>query len=303
MLSYFNSISENDITYSIDMVRLRLDFSSMERIEEFGAYFTSSSCPLFLQIEQYPLSTKAFSYRYLFKINCENGSDFVVGLGFNGSDRSSGWVGFCEFNPNKVADTDEFRFFFDLLHGFCPWAELVRYDLAIDVPVSRSQCSMSKDKRKYTCIQNSSEDVTEHLGCRNKSGFCKLYNKKIESGLENELTRFEITLDAELTYSQVVELIPEVDVTEIQLDMVSELALRDTEIVLVDLLKRLPLYEQRYYFNRLGRKMKQKIKPYVFTNVDKFCLSKDVFGKLRLQLQDYTVGVKYTPLDYVKYLQ
>lgn len=303
MLFYYDSVKENGITYSIDMVRLRLDFSSIERIDEFGAYFTSPSCPLYLQTEQYPLSSKAFSYRYLFKVDCANSSSFVFGLGFNGSDRSAGWMGFCEFNPNKVAETEEFRFFFDLLRGFCPWAELVRYDLAVDVPVSRSQCSMAKDKRKYTCIQNSSEDVTEHLGNRNKSGFCKLYNKKIEAGLDDELTRLEVTLDADLTYSQVVELMPVIDVTDVQLDLDASFSLRDTEVVLVDLLKRLPLYEQRYYFNRLGRVMKKKIKPYVFTNVDSFCLSKETFGKLRQQLEAYTIGVTYTPLDYLKYLQ
>ncbi len=302
MLSYFHPIIDNGITYSIDMIRLRLDFNSMERIEEFGSYFSSPSCPYYLSIEMYPLSTKAFSYRYLFKFNCADHSDFVFGLGFNGSDRSSGWIGFCEFNPNKVADTNEFKFFLDMLRRFCPWAELVRYDLAIDVPVSRSQCSLSKDKRKYTCIQNSRYDVTEHLGCRNKSGFCKLYNKKMEAGLDYELTRFEITLDADLTYSQVVELLPVIDVTELQLGM-TESGLRDTEIVLVDLLKRLPITEQRYYFNRLGRKMKQKIKSYVFTSIDKFCLSKEIFGQLRLQLQDYTIGVKYSSLDYLNYLK
>ncbi|MCI8963747.1 MAG: hypothetical protein HFG37_08550 [Eubacterium sp.] len=265
MLFYYNEIVKNDITYSIDMVRLRLDFSSLDHIEQFGGWLSK---PYHIHIEQYPLSSKAFSYRYLFKIKCNNDSSFVCGLGFNGTDRSSGWIGFLEFNPNKVVDTPEFREFFKILGVHCPWAELVRYDIAIDVPVARSYCSMAKDKRKYTVVQNSAEDTTEYLGIHNKSGFCKLYNKKLESDLDHELTRFEITVNGDLSYSEVIDLFPIIDVMEFQQDLSAQLSLNDTQIVLVDLLKRLPVTEQRYYFNRLGRKMRDKISPYVFASVD-----------------------------------
>lgn len=300
MLYYYHEIKENDITYSIDMIRLRLDFSTLDRINEFGSWL---SLPYHLHVEMYPLSSKAFSYRYLYKLTCTNGCSFVCGLGFNGTDTSSGWIGFCEFNPNKVAGQPEFLEFFETLKGHCPWAEIVRYDVAIDVPLMRSQCSLAKDKRKYSIVQNSSEDVTEYLGQHNKSGFCKLYNKKKESDLEDELTRFEITLDYDLCYSEVIKIMPIIDVTEFQLDMDAELTLRDTEIVLVDLLKRLPIFEQRYYFNKLGRKMKQKIKPFVFSNIDKFCLSKEIYSALRMELRNYTIGVVYSPIDLIKDMQ
>lgn len=297
MLFYYNEIVKNDITYSIDMVRLRLDFSSLDHIEQFGGWLSK---PYHIHIEQYPLSSKAFSYRYLFKIKCNNDSSFVCGLGFNGTDRSSGWIGFLEFNPNKVVDTPEFREFFKILGVHCPWAELVRYDIAIDVPVARSYCSMAKDKRKYTVVQNSAEDTTEYLGIHNKSGFCKLYNKKLESDLDHELTRFEITVNGDLSYSEVIDLFPIIDVMEFQQDLSAQLSLNDTQIVLVDLLKRLPVTEQRYYFNRLGRKMRDKISPYVFASVDRFLLPQDVFSELFLQLRNYTIGVCYDSLDLAK---
>lgn len=299
MLSYYRSIVRDDTVYSIDMVRLRLDFNSLDHIQQFGDWLSN---PIHLHIEQYPLSSKAFSYRYLFKIKCSNDSSFVCGLGFNGADRSSGWVGFLEFNPNKVVDTPEFREFYQILGIHCPWAEMVRYDIAIDVPVARSYCSMAKDKRKYTVVQNSAEDTTEYLGTHNKSGFCKLYNKKLESDLDHDLTRFEITVDGDLSYSEIMDLFPIIDVMEIQQDLSAQVSLNDTQIVLVDLLKRVPVTEQRYYFNRLGRKTRQKISPYVFASVDRFLLPQDVFAELVMQLRDYTIGVRYESLDLAKRL-
>lgn len=294
MLFYYHEIVKDDITYSIDMVRLRLDFNALEHIQQFGDWLSS---PVHIHIEHYPLSSKAFSYRYLFRIKCSNDSSFVCGLGFNGTDRSSGWIGFLEFNPNKVVDTPEFWEFFKILGVHCPWAELVRYDIAIDVPVARSFCSLAKDKRKYTVVQNSAEDTTEYLGTHNKSGFCKLYNKKLESDLDHDLTRFEITVNADLSYSEVIDLFPIIDVMEVQNDMIAHFSLTKTQVVLVDLLKRLPVTEQRYYFNRLGKDMRQKISPYVFASVDRFLLPQDVFAELTMQLRDYTIGVHYDTLD------
>lgn len=295
MIHYFHEIRKNGIIYSVDMIRLRLDFNSLERIQSFGKLLSS---PHLIHIHQYPLSTKAFSYRYLFEITCSNDCTFVCGLGFNGSDSASAYIGFCEFNPNKVAKEPEFEEFWDRLDLFCPWAEITRYDIAIDVPVKRSLCSLAKDKRKYTLVQNSNEDVTEYLGNRNQSGYCKLYNKKLESKLDMDVTRFEITLDYDVTYSEAIKLFPVIDVVESQLDLMPEL--RDTQIVLVDLLKRLPVYEQRYYFNRLGRVMKNKIKPYVFSSIDRFLIDPEIFAKIRLELRRYTIGVRYSELDICK---
>lgn len=64
MVNYFNSIYIEPSIYSIDMVRLRLDFSGSERITNFGNFMSRVDL---LYIEQYPQSFKAFSYRNLFK--------------------------------------------------------------------------------------------------------------------------------------------------------------------------------------------------------------------------------------------
>lgn len=94
MVNYFNSIYIEPSIYSIDMVRLRLDFSGSERIANFGNFMSRVDL---LYIEQYPQSFKAFSYRNLFKVTCSNDSSFVIGLSFNGTDSSSRYLGFMEF--------------------------------------------------------------------------------------------------------------------------------------------------------------------------------------------------------------
>lgn len=300
MLNYYNEIVQNDVVYSIDMVRIRLDFSSEKRIQAFGDWCCRIEN---LHIESYPLSTKAFSYRYLFKITCGNGSSFVCGLGFNGTTKDSFFLGFLEFNPNKVAKEKEFVEFMTVLGVHCFRTDISRYDLAIDVPVSRSYCSLCKDKRKYSLVQNSMEDMTEYLGTHSNSGFVKLYNKKIESNLDHELTRLEITVDWALSYSEFCDLVPVIDVADYQYSLEISSALNSTDRVICDLIKRVPLHEQRYYFNRLAQIKRQKLKPFIFSQSDrqqKFKVPKDVFLQLKKQLRKFDLCINYTLIDDVR---
>ena len=66
--------------------------------------------------------------------------------------------------------------------------------MAIDFPLNRLDVSLVRDMRMYQLITKSNLDRTEYLGVRHSPGFCKLYNKTIESNLDYNLTRFEITL-------------------------------------------------------------------------------------------------------------
>ena len=299
MVNYFNSIYIEPSIYSIDMIRLKLDFSGSERVTNFGNFMSRVDL---LYIEQYPQSFKAFSYRNLFKVTCSNDSSFVIGLSFNGTDSSSRYLGFMEFNPNKVGQQEEFKAVFAELMIHCFTAEVVRWDLAVDVPLARDLCILTKDKRKYTLVQNSRQDKTEYLGCHNKQGFVKLYNKKIESNLDDELTRLEITVSGKCTYSEFLELCPKIDVRGEQQNFNPYLDLPDTDVVLYELLMKCDLSERQEYFNRLGRRKKDLLKKYVFSNTydsDKFVVPHVVFVQLKQQLRQYTIGVDYSILDNV----
>ena len=76
----------------------------------------------------------------------------------------------------------------------------------------------------------------------------------------------------------------------------------DTDVVLYELLMKCDLSERQEYFNRLGRRKKDLLKKYVFSNTydsDKFVVPHVVFVQLKQQLRQYTIGVDYSILDNV----
>lgn len=301
MIKYFNNIVYENISYSIDMIRLRLDFGLLERITEFGNW-----CSKFehVHIESFPLSTKAHSYRYLFKITCTNNSSFVCGLGFNGDDRDSAVIGFLEFNPNKVASDCKFIEFFEVLKNFCPRTDIVRWDLAVDVPLKREYCSLIKDKRKYSMVRNSVKDCTEYLGRRSSSGFVKLYNKSVEDELDEDITRLEITVDGKMNYSEFCTLLPQIDISDYQLSLSqNDESLSSTDALIVDLIRKLPLSERQFYFKRLHSHKRVKLRPFIYpasSDAELFIVPKEVYGQLKKQLRDFDFGTSYDILDNLK---
>lgn len=301
MIQYYQEIRDGDSICSIDMVRLSLDFSSEIRIQTFGNWLSNPFRHMF--VEMYPLSTRAFSFRNLFKITCSNNCSFVIGLSFNGVDKDSYYRGFMEFNPNKVAREREFREVFSMLQEHCFCAEISRWDLAVDVNVSRDRCVLRKDKRKRALVENSLLDKTEYLGQRSKSGYVKLYNKTIESDLGYDDTRLEITVDGKFVYDDFVKILPRVDVRGDQQDLDPYLNLSGTDLVLYELLMRCDLTERREYLKRLGRRKSEILKPYVQGSLydsDKFVVSKETYRQFKIQLREWTIGIKYSLLDDIK---
>lgn len=300
MIQYYQEIRDGDSICSIDMVRLSLDFSSEKRILAFGNWLSN---PGNMFVETYPLSTRAFAFRNLFQITCSNNCSFVVGLGFNGVDKDSYYRGFMEFNPNKVAGEREFKKVFSMLQEYCFCAEVSRWDLAVDVNISRERCVLRKDKRKRATVENSLSDFTEYLGQRSKSGFVKLYNKTLESDLDYDDTRLEITVDGRFVYDDFVKILPRVDVRGDQQDLDPYLTLSGTDLVLYELLMRCDLTERREYLKRCGRVKAEKLRPYLRRSVydsDKFVVSKETYRQLKIQLREWTIGIKYSLLDDMK---
>ncbi len=204
-LEYKNAEIKNGITYSIDM--LRLDFilrsNKIKEIESFGSWLIYS-----LFFEKYT-SFRFYNYRDLFVSEC----GLKIGLGFNGSKNNEKLKGFIEFNPNKQHDL--------FLKVKKKLNELVQngyglknYDIAIDIPENRNNFFILKNKKHYRYYEKYVESVnthsiTEYLGKRNTNGFFKLYNKSIESKLDYDLTRAEITL-TEPHYANFVKNMPEI---------------------------------------------------------------------------------------------
>lgn len=300
MIQYYQEIRDGDSICSIDMVRLSLDFSSEKRILAFGNWL---STPGNMFVETYPLSTRAFAFRNLFQITCSNNCSFVVGLGFNGVDKDSYYHGFMEFNPNKVAGEREFKKVFSMLQEYCFCAEVSRWDLAVDVNISRERCVLRKDKRKRATVENSLSDFTEYLGQRNKSGYVKLYNKTLESDLDYDDTRLEITVDGRFVYDDFVKILPRVDVRGDQQYLDPYINLKGTDLALYTFLMRCDGEERKYWSNVIGRRKMEKLCPYLQGSIydsDKFVVSKETYRQLKIQLREWTIGIKYSLLDDMK---
>ena len=259
MLSYFYKLSDNNFIYSCDMLRFRLHFSR-DLIEKVALRFSSYER---LDVTIFPLRLSSFSYRQLFKVDYEQ-SSMTVGVGFNGTSTDSFFDGFLEVNPNKCFSSnlciEDIKYIFS-----CCWGiDLVRWDLAIDIPAKRYLCKLIRnDRRTYSLIKNSSEDLTEYLGQTSTIGRVKLYNKSKESNLDYDLTRLEVTLPDLLSDKNLSKLLPEVRLQSFQQSFPFEFAqLNDTDRVLVELLR-----DSEYpdlYLKRLGRGKRSKLEKYIY---------------------------------------
>lgn len=270
MLLYWHTENDGFATYSIDM--LRFDFtvseSSMEYIlRQFERVDRSD-------IENYGLSTSPFKYRHLFKINYEY-SSMIVGIGFNGITKLDALKCFVELNPNKVFQTknavDDLLFLRDCSRRF----KLKRFDLAIDLPISRNLVQLIKDHRKYSLTMCSLSDKSEYLGVRNSNGFVKLYNKTIESKLDRDITRLEITCGGDMTMDEISDCVPRLQFIPLQPELTLDSKLSEKDRLLVDLLKMHP-----EMFHRLNWSNRKKFQKYIFADDRIFVFNRDCVRKL-----------------------
>lgn len=291
-LTYYRPVVvDNYLFMSCDMLRIKFTMSE-DRLKQFNRYIDKYTMKnLNLKVEPYYNQGK-FKYRNLIVItDLETKYSFSMGLQFNDLSKVTNDC-FIEFNPNKTMNengTGLVQVFLDYIKDYGSRVELVRYDVAIDIPVERQFVTLNKDMRKYSKlwvadvedsynqilqdmekkqisykIEVKSKDLsncTEYLGQRNKGGFVKLYNKQIESSLMSSLTRLEITMDT-LSYIDFMKHLPNVNVFK---DVSSELDnLNDTEKVLLKLLQQNSNCD--LYLKQLGRKMQDKLKKILYAN-------------------------------------
>lgn len=188
-------VDDSGRVVSVDMVRLRVRFpgadlgeglagiASMLPSTDAGGYrsFTAQSVPGRYRI----LSTYVMGE-----------SSVTLGVGLvGGTGKVDMTQGFVEFNPNKVAQpncVDTFRRWCTRVGMYVKDSELLRWDLAYDVPIARDHLRLEKDRRHYKLEQGTA--LTEYLGVRNSPGYVKVYDKAAELGLDDVcLTRVELT--------------------------------------------------------------------------------------------------------------
>lgn len=269
MLQYWYSENDGFSTYSVDMVRYSFTCSD-SNLSKIMRWLERSERT---DVESFGLSTSPFKYRNLFKINYKY-SSMIIGLGFNGITKEAMHKCFVEFNPNKVFQNrhafDDLSFLVDYSQRF----KLNRFDIAIDLPIVRNLVQLVKDERKYGLTMYSADNKTEYLGCRNENGYIKLYNKTIESNLNYDVTRLEITCDSQMSGSLIVHSLPRLLVSPTQNSLTLDVKLSPKDRLLVDLLKMNP-----EMFSRLDYRNRLKFEPYVFDKsydlkFSSFCIDK-----------------------------
>lgn len=268
-MDYFKCFKSDstDSIYSLDMVRLNFDMDC--HIKEFESFIQRvNDYDLRYDIKYYP-SYKSFKYRHVWSImdtKTEYSWSIGLDLGRCSDDKSKGFI---EFNPNKCENSPLFKEFWEQFQLWTPIRDLVRYDLAIDLPFRRGQCRLLKEGKKCYQLISSDDGFTEYLGKRSHNGFIKLYDKTIESDLDYDLTRLEITLDVDGDFAAVF---PKVMIYDAQCNMNVDMSpLKQNDKTLVLLLR--SVEEPMFYFKQLSYEKRKKIEPYLADKV----LSPDIF--------------------------
>lgn len=254
---YFKSFSDDDgYLYSLDMVRLNLDFGS--RSEDFVRYMENlSAYDLGVEITYFS-SLKAFQYRHLWTVAFpDHDVSFALGLDINGSSENKN-KGFIEFNPNKLSHIDKFTYIIGNIWNFTCVRELVRYDLAIDIPLDRKDVKLIRTKGKNYQFFVKTDGITEYLGVRSHNGFVKVYDKTKEASLDYPLTRVEITLDRKADF---IKVFPLIWLYDTQYHMLLDESLSDTQRTLIKCLRQCE--NPNWFLSDLNRHIKKKIEPYL----------------------------------------
>lgn len=276
-LKYFKKWSDDhNNVYSLDMVRLNIDFGhdsqgveikgetygQRENLKEFMAYMHSlNEVDMRYEVKYYP-SFAQYRYRHLWSVaSLADGESLKIGLdlGKNAEDRHKGFI---EFNPNKCETSKPLHEFIARVMSFCVSVDLVRYDLAIDIPVDRALARLERVGRKGYQYIDSGNGVTEYLGQREHKGFIKLYDKTKESNLPDTITRLEITLDANTPAEDVF---PVVRINDAQMSLPVETDITANDKVLIALLRKES--NPQYYLSQLTYRKKKKIEPYLADKV------------------------------------
>lgn len=267
--------------YSLD--KLRVEFGM--RKEDAQKFMDKLSVRI--DVTQWS-SNKLSVCHYNYSVAVGKDDSFYIGFEPNWIKRQND-IAFCicEFNPTKVSDPFTGV---DCLTFISLYSELkklstyrrkaLKFDLAIDMPIARDNIQLVKDNRLYEEISNSMSDKTQYLGPRNKHGRVKLYNKTLESKLDIDLTRLELTIDFDKSHiEEVSRLIPKmyfVDNFQFDLNITGT-----DKVLLIAILGDLSL------LNLLSRNKKAKIREYLSQCEYNFELNVVNYNTILEQIKEY----------------
>ena len=281
-MHYFKEIVTADgLTLSVDMITADYYISNTTTRNDFELLLRSLPFKYEADTDFWE-SHKIGRYRGNYTVKLSDKNSFYIGIALNGV--KTEW-GKCrvEFNPNKVAHHQVLLYILGWLnsHTRPMHRSIRRFDLAVDIPISRSDVRLLKDRRIYS-ERRYGEEWTEYLGAKSSSvGRCKLYNKTIESKLSYPLTRLELTLNPEIGYDkQPWPSVYYIDNQQVQLYELSRL--NDTQRFILN-----ALLSGFGSLTDLGRKQRDTLKPYMDNYIKWVSISSYDYTKILRQLELY----------------
>ena len=191
---YINEMQQNNITYSVDMIRLKtfLTYSVFTEIE-----FRFKTC-WSKYVKRYYTTPQMQQFFYNYVIEIKEGISFWFGFCHN-NERRSFYEGAeynftIEFNPNKLKDNEIIKY---LLNLSGKWF-IKSFDLAMDLKININDIiTDTSGRQKSVVFSYGFDNKTIVLG--KGDGRLKIYNKKLESNLNimGELTRVEVSREFE----------------------------------------------------------------------------------------------------------
>lgn len=198
----YNYCSLDNITYTVDMIRLHCDIT----YETFNLLETRLRTIYNDQIKNFYISTGISDFKYNYNIEIKEGKSFWFGFIHNSElvnkkgslqNDNTKYNFTLEFNPNKLELRGILLYIIRMLYtNNC---SIKSVDLAMDIPFNILDIGgFDKGRKKdFRMFSQGGENKTYYIGRTNNR--IKIYNKKIESNLDRELTRIEITSKLDVT--------------------------------------------------------------------------------------------------------
>lgn len=190
---YNISITDNNIIYSVDMLRLKayIDYNTYNNLDYYIRTYHNN------KIKKYWITDRIMLFKYNYVIEIEEGISFYIGFHHNNEkkDEFHGLFNFTiEFNPNKLKNNSILLHILSLTDNWF----IKSYDIAFDLKIGINDIIYDMSNKRLCKIDNRGfDDKTIMLG--KGDGRIKIYNKKRESDLQiiGEFTRIEISREVE----------------------------------------------------------------------------------------------------------
>lgn len=258
MYADYNLLTYDNINYTVDMLRLKtaLSYSDFSKLEfKLKTIYKD-------KIKKEYISNAISDFKYNYNIEIGEGQSYWFGFIHNSeiinknksiSNPNTTFNFTIEFNPNKIDIKGILK---QILNLSSNWI-IKSLDIAMDLKINiLDLCGLDKERKKdFRMFTQGFDNRTYYMGRTNNR--IKIYNKKIESKLNHDLTRIEITSKLDLDIKNILSYTYSAKLPDLYLNnyLYSFSDYKDTTLMAI-----LYAVQSGYNINDLSRRYKDKIK-------------------------------------------